>query len=389
VSDGDLLLAEGSRLLHIGPPKTGTTEIQTALHLLREELKAYGVVYPGWRQQAAAAALAITGARGPRGMSPKPKAEWTRLVREVTNAGDQRVAISSEFFATSDEATAALIVSQLGGERVHVAITLRPLALILPSAWQQFVRHGLRMRYAAWLRHMLDKPPYEVPTPTFWLRHRHDALIDRWAGVVGADHLTVIVADPADRRLQLRTFESMLGLPDGLLPTGQDPANRSLTGAEVEVIRQLNVEMKKSGWSDQMCRRVIRYGIVPALQSIPPLPDDSAIRTPEKWLQRAAEIGAEAADHIAASGVRVVGDISMLAWRPAPADPATPRGPRVVRPRVAAQSVIAALRAAEVQHDVAVSMPKQFTRPTKPPQPPPSFTTRVKRRLRRELRRLR
>ena len=42
-----VLLEPGTRLLHIGPHKTGTTAIQGALHLARGRLAAAGVVYPG------------------------------------------------------------------------------------------------------------------------------------------------------------------------------------------------------------------------------------------------------------------------------------------------------------------------------------------------------
>ncbi|MEU1267246.1 hypothetical protein [Streptomyces sp. NPDC005799] len=40
------------------------------------------------------------------------------------------------FFADAeDDATAARIVEQLGGDRVHVLVTLRLLAKIMPSRW--------------------------------------------------------------------------------------------------------------------------------------------------------------------------------------------------------------------------------------------------------------
>ena len=42
-----VLLEPGTRLLHIGPHKTGTTAIQGALHLARERLAGERVVYPG------------------------------------------------------------------------------------------------------------------------------------------------------------------------------------------------------------------------------------------------------------------------------------------------------------------------------------------------------
>ncbi|MBB2893816.1 hypothetical protein [Flexivirga oryzae] len=55
--DHELLLPEGSLLLHIGPSKTGSTAIQIAFDQVRDQLGQYGVGYsttfrrvlkPGW-----------------------------------------------------------------------------------------------------------------------------------------------------------------------------------------------------------------------------------------------------------------------------------------------------------------------------------------------------
>ncbi|WP_392967609.1 hypothetical protein [Streptomyces sp. LN245] len=48
--------------------------------------------------------------------------------------GDRTSLISSEFFADApDDATVTRIVDELGRDRVHVLVTLRPLAKIMPS----------------------------------------------------------------------------------------------------------------------------------------------------------------------------------------------------------------------------------------------------------------
>ena len=39
----------------------------------------------------------------------------------------------------------------------------------------------------------------------------------RWATAAGAQNLTVIVVDDSDRLMLPRTFESLLGLPNGFL----------------------------------------------------------------------------------------------------------------------------------------------------------------------------
>ena len=104
-------------------------------------------------------------------------AYWDKLVRDVREADDQRVVISSEFFADGDDEAARRVVTDLGGPRVHVVVTLRPLAKVMPSQWQQYLQNGLRTPYLEWLDGMLRQPPYDQPTPTFWQRHRHDRLI--------------------------------------------------------------------------------------------------------------------------------------------------------------------------------------------------------------------
>lgn len=43
----DLLLPPGTRLLHIGPHKTGTTALQVALSKARANLESQGVRYLG------------------------------------------------------------------------------------------------------------------------------------------------------------------------------------------------------------------------------------------------------------------------------------------------------------------------------------------------------
>ena len=84
-----VLLEPGTRLLHVGPHKTGTTAIQGALHLARERLAAEGVVYPGRGRQPLWPILAVTGQPALLG-GPRPEISyWDNLVREVRAAGDR------------------------------------------------------------------------------------------------------------------------------------------------------------------------------------------------------------------------------------------------------------------------------------------------------------
>jgi hypothetical protein len=279
-----VLLEPGTRLLHIGPHKTGTTAIQGALHLARERLAAEGVVYPGQGRQPLWPILAVTGQPALLG-GPRPEISyWDSLVRDVRAAGDQRVVLSSEFFAEADDATARRVIADLGGARVHVVVTLRSLTRILPSQWQQYLQNGFHFRYLEWLEGILSEPP-RTPTPGFWRRHRHDALVTRWAAENGPENLTVIVLDESDRLMLLRVFESMLGLPPGFLVPEERAVNRSLTAAEAELVRLLNSEFSRRGWPHRDYARFMRYGAVEHMKDARrPSPDEPKIATrPGPW----------------------------------------------------------------------------------------------------------
>jgi hypothetical protein len=320
VSERSLLLPPGARLLHIGFPKTGTSALQTSLQAARDRLPDLGVVYPGtgrYHRSASIAAIGVKPRIGDR--KPHPR-NWQTLVDQVKEAGDRRVIISSEWFCEADDEAAQRIVDGLGGDSVHLVVTLRPLTKILPSSWQQYVQNGLRKPYDGWLRGMLLEPPYDRPTATFWRRHRHDEVIARWAKIVGSDRVTALVVDESDPAFLLRQFEQLSGLPDGTLEL-QPRTNASMSRPQTELVRRLNQAFREREWPDGLYHDVIRKGVAEHVphgleRSAPGVP----IVTPQWALERAGEIGAAAAREIAASGVRVVGDLDVLGRVPEPRD---------------------------------------------------------------------
>jgi hypothetical protein len=308
----DLVLPERALLLHIGPHKTGTTAIQGAMRKARKKMRSHGVVYAGKGRQHQMAALAVTGGKGLLGDRPAERADWDNLVSEVRTTLNSRVIVSSEFFDGADDDVARMVVDELGGDRVHVVVTLRPLAKILPSAWQQYVRNRLRHTYDEWLEAMFNEPPYAMPTVTFWQRHHHDVLVERWAKIVGPERLLVIVVDETDPDSLMRTFERITELPVGLLEPETGWTNRSLTAAETELVRLLNVEFHKRKWPSERYHHAVRRGVVRQIQMRSASRDEPRITTPAWAVQRANEIAASAAARITASGVHVLGDLGSL-----------------------------------------------------------------------------
>jgi hypothetical protein len=329
-------LPGGARLLHIGPPKTATTAVQSALWNARAALSAQGVHHAGRNRNAANAAHAVMQRPSQFTGSIPAMRDWNRLVHEIRQAREPRVVVSSETFSGAQPDVVRRIVRDLDPARIHVVITLRPLAAILPSQWQQFVQDGITASFDSWLNEILRDPPGRL-TPTFWDRHRHDALVARWAESAGPAAVTVIALDDTDREMVLRVFERLLGLLRGTLVAERDLANRSMTWPEIEAVRAFNAAFRAAGLPRDALRRVIHFGAGQYMKRLEPDPDAPRVRLPAWALDRTAELAREIVDGIGATGVRVVGDLESLARVPAP-DPAQDDGaPAGFTPEVAAR----------------------------------------------------
>lgn len=310
----------GTRLLHIGPAKTGTTALQSAFHHNRDVLAEHGVQYAGARRQlwtAGQDALRLS----PRIDKPQ-RGAWDRVVAEVNASTADRIVLSSEFFAHADEFAVDAITDALGRDRTHVVITMRPLADMLSSAWWQFVQSGARTPYDAWLDAVLRTDPEGTRmTPAFWRRSRIDKVAARWAERVGAQNVTVVALAERPRDFVLRVFEELTGLPEGVLVPGSGETNTGLPYPVAETARHFNQVVRGQGArgiSEVAIYRQWAYDRLKAHADL--LTDRRKIETPAWAATRAGEIAAEMNEGLRELGVNVVGDLDALTRpsRPAP-----------------------------------------------------------------------
>ena len=313
-SGENLLVPEGTRLLHIGPHKTGSTSIQVGFNTSREALAEHGVVYAGkgLRPDVAGWSLGLTGR--PAG-SPVPRpVHWRRLCDEVAAVTSGRVCISNEDFGRAGPEHRATIVADLGGERVRVVAAARRLDSFLPSQWQQRVRAGDARSFDEWLRVVLDRsnPNYSWDPDERVAGPRHGLLVANWTEVVSPDHFTLVVLDESDRRLLPSTFEQLLGLPDRFLDSPMDRSNRGLAWAEVEFVRAVNLLAKREGWSEQLQISYIRRAMNLELRGRATTGDPRPPRLPAWALDRVREISERRIERLREVGVRVVGSVETL-----------------------------------------------------------------------------
>ncbi|HKY58692.1 MAG TPA: hypothetical protein VJL80_11700 [Aeromicrobium sp.] len=313
-------LPERTRLFHIGIPKSGTTSLQVAAAAKRDELLRQGVQYPGDKVNQRGAVLGFMGRSwgwGKGGATTPPRERWDALIAEIEADESRRVFFGHEFASEANKATARGFVDAIG-ERCHVLITLRSFGAILPSAWQQFVKAGTTTGFEDWLRAVLADPPDRSVTRRFHRRNDQGGVVRRWVKAAGPDRVTVIVTDSRRPELLTTGVEQLLALRPGTL-AAEDldgyAANRGLTTAEAELFLALNraIEPYDVDWDDY--ERIVRFGAQRRLMEEPPGAGERLI-LPDWAAVRAAERGAEFADQIAATGVRVIGDLSALAGKP-------------------------------------------------------------------------
>jgi hypothetical protein len=304
-------MAKDAVLLHVGPHKTGTTAMQASLFAARKRMAKHGVYLANAKERhPRTAILEGTGGRAIRGALTSTLTTWADLQQAVSSHPADRVVISSELFSNTKQQRIPGLVDDLGGPRVQVVLTVRSLARVLPSQWQQYLTARLTLSYEAWLEEVFNNPEGTVAR-RFWRRHAYDRAVDRWRSAVGADRLWVVAVDPAKPDQLLRGFETLLGLPDGLLRPPKQ-SNPSLSLGEAELLRLINIAAKRSGWSDDDYARTVRRTLAERMKNRPPAPEDQPITTPAWAVDAAADRQRDAIAHIESSGVRVVGDLRAL-----------------------------------------------------------------------------
>ena len=334
-------MAPGDVMIHIGPPKTGSTSIQTTMAARREEMAELGVLYPGSGVRAKFSGWAVMGAR-PRGMRKPRMAEWDELVAEVNESGLKAV-VSSEAFGRADEDAIGRMVASFGAERLHVVAVGRRLDKALPSLYQEKVKKFLAMTYEEWLEYVLAGDDIDAILASFPPGQQLAETARKWSTHLDPQRFHLICSDENNRALMPRSFERLLDLPDGFLEPVAT-ANESLDRTSVEMLRQLNAQKKARGWTDEFYRKMVFYGAVGGLRHREWGPDDTKIPTPPEWaLARIRTL----ADHTIASlreqQPHIIGDLASL--RPGE-DVVAPESPLVESPTIALDAAVTALAGA-------------------------------------------
>lgn len=300
-------------IIHAGFPKTGTTSLQASLASARESLLAQGVHYPkryGSAQHDAAWALTerVFGWEG-RGGKATPISAWTALVEEVHKT-KERVLISSEFLSHATPAQVNRVKHDLGIEDTTIVFTLRAIAKILPSRYQQSLKKGNVWGYHDWLKMALHLDGAHDSKIRFG---NYSKILRRWSDVFGSESVKLVVVDESMPNLIFDSFHNILEIqPETLTKVEDRGLNRSLTWPEAVLLSHLNLAFKEKGSWDEYVS-MVRNTIVKSWTGTKAPADAEKILTPQWAIEAVREIALTNIAEIQNLGIEIIGDIELLA----------------------------------------------------------------------------
>lgn len=230
------IIAMSRRIIfHIGPAKTGTSSLQETLFAAQGALMEQGVAYPTLgrhnRMPRAAGHHGLPAVIQAGTPLPLQLLEW---IGELP-AGHS-VVLSSEDFSNLQPAQVAYLATQLPGAEIEVVYYARRWDRLLPSVWQELVKHGFSRSYPVYLNRQTA-----APRASFYLNYAQ--VLDRWAAAFGHKAIRLFSFDNAvaeNGNVVSHFCKAVLG-GVSLPPQENTSSNRSMAPVETEVLRMLNL----------------------------------------------------------------------------------------------------------------------------------------------------
>lgn len=317
-------------VLHVGAMKTGTTYLQNKVLANLDALAEQGVDFAGerWRQQVSAVQDLLSLAQHDPNVEQLSNGAWDRLVRQIRRTDARVSLLSMEFLSFAGDEAARRAVASLHGLEVHVVITVRDTAAIIPSLWQTSITSGgvttwprytkvVRASMRAGGRVGSGLARAGVPSARrFGEAIDIPRMIKVWTSVLPPEQVHVLVVPgssaPRDRLWEL--FAEIIDVDPAATTAPPEHVNESLGLPSAELVRRLNATLRLGQPSQQ---RTVKVDL--ARDGLGPLrADERRARLDPATFRAALRWNKHIRAVLARSDVRVHGDVADL---PTEADP--------------------------------------------------------------------
>jgi hypothetical protein len=220
-------------IFHIGPPKTGTSSLQESLFHYRDQLSDQGYEYPAFGRHADMQRLP-----GHHGFADSLRRHGRVPAGVLENLqqvpSDRTVIFSSENFAHVTLDGIRALNEAFGAENIEVIYYARRWDQLLPSVWQELVKHGHSGPYLEFLNSQIS-----APMASIYLNYV--IILDRWAQIMGARNIRLFSYEnisSAKQDIVQHFCTHVLGL--NLQIIEQQKVNQRQPTARTETLRMLN-----------------------------------------------------------------------------------------------------------------------------------------------------
>jgi hypothetical protein len=267
--------------------------------------------------------------------------------------------VSHELFSAADPEHAERAVAALRPAEVHVVLTIRDMASLLPAEWQETVKHRNARGWEDWLADVIDRESVAPDRRQWWFWRVHDtlAILDLWSRYVSPERLHVVTNPPrgADTGLLWQRFAGLLGVEPGSVDLTRARPNASLGMAEVEFLRRLNSELPAEV-PDWFYMWHVKETV--AHRALAARPRTGRLLLPNDREAWAKEQGESLVAGLRAAGYDVIGDLADLLPQPVSEPAASPSSEPAERVLDAAVTAAAALVVEEFHRQYPAARPQ-------------------------------
>lgn len=266
-------------IIHIGPAKTGTSSLQEVLFEHRDTLLANGYDYPGFGRHAQM--LLLPGHHGIPARLQQFHEVPPGVIENLAALPDNRTVIfSSENLAHIGAEGVRILIEALDPEDLEIVYYARRWDHLLPSVWQELVKHGNSRTFLEFLNTQVS-----APMASIYLNYLK--CLEPWAKVVGPRRLRIFSYDmmvAAGDDIVTHFCREVLGLKLDIAEERRE--NRRQTPENTEILRLLNkmafagrppspavrfaLTRKREELADDLAE--IATGMKPYLQQVRPYP---------------------------------------------------------------------------------------------------------------------
>jgi len=311
--------------LHVGAPKTGTTQLQDVLFRNRDHLREHGVLVPGRdRQSHFHAAIDLLDLSW-GGLLEGARGSWDELVAEI-HAWPGDVVVSNENLSLADDAVVAHVRAALPDHALRVVFSARDLVRQIPAAWQEKVKHFYTGDFGTFVQNLREDVDDEE-TRRFWQRQTWPDVLERWSRQIG-DAPTTLVTVPQsgqDPAVLLSRFLAAFDLKEEWVPDRSARSNPGLGPVESAVLRAVQTELDARDAKTAVRHTAVRGALLGRWW--PSRPSTGRIALPVEARDWAAGLSAHWVERVKATDVTVVGELSDLVSPVSPVSPESPGSP--------------------------------------------------------------